>query len=230
MLQSRGRRGDKLSHGRKLASQTTEVLSKYPGLRLTPSSDGLELVGTLRFSAEHDGFGLIDDEYELSIKIPSRFPRELPKTRDCGKRIPRSFHTNGDRSLCLGAPARQILALGKDGTISDYVDLLVIPYLYGYSYFEKHGELPFGELEHGTAGLLCEYAKLFGVTSEKAVPDLIRLASMKKRVANKRPCPCGGGKRLGKCHNRQVNALRDKLGRLWFSDEVRKIQQRSWGS
>lgn len=123
-----------------------------------------------------------------------------------------------------------MLALGKDGTILDYIDLLVVPYLYGYSYFEKHGDLPFGELEHGKAGLLKEYAKLFGVTSEKAVPGLIQMASMKKRVANKYPCPCGSGKRLGKCHNRQVNAVRDELGRLWFVDEVQKIKNNIWGS
>jgi len=31
------------------------------------------------------------------------------------------------------------------------------------------------------------------------------------------PCPCGTGMRLGRCHNRKLNTLRDKLGRRWFS-------------
>ena len=221
---------NKLSHGRKMARQSAEVISKYPGLRLNPTPEGIEFVGTLEFSAEHNGHGRIDDEYELRVNIPSLFPRELPQTRDRGNRIPRDFHTNEDGSLCLGAPARQKLALGKHGTILDYFDQLVIPYLYGHSYFEKHREMPFGELEHGVAGLLHEYTKLFGISTEKPVPGLIRLTAMKKRVANKHQCPCGSGRRLGKCHNRQVNALRDKLGRQWFSDEVRKIEQGKLGS
>ena len=37
---------------------------------------------------------------------------------------------------------------------------------------------------------------------------LLQLVTVKKRVANKRPSPCGSGLRLGRCHHRYVNHLR----------------------
>ena len=46
------------------------------------------------------------------------------------------------------------------------------------------------------------------------------LASMLRRRANKRPCPCGSGRRLGRCHNRKVNALRDRVGRVFLQREM----------
>src|SRR5207302_8547551 len=47
--------------------------------------------------------------------------------------------------------------------------------------------------------------------------SVLCLLSMKKRRANKLPCPFGTGMRLGCCHNRKLNMLREKLGRGWFS-------------
>ena len=215
---------------KKITTQVDQVLSKYRGLRLTPSAEGIEFNGSFEFSSEHNVYGRIDDCYELRIAIPSSFPQTLPKVRDCGSRIPRTFHTNGDGSLCLASPVQQMLVLSESETVLDFLEQIVVPYLYGFSYFEKHKELPFGELEHGKEGLIKDYTRLFGVESPEAVPRLIDLAAMKRRVANKQLCPCGSGKRLGKCHNRQVNALRSKLGRKWFNEEVRRIEQNRWGS
>jgi hypothetical protein len=39
---------------------------------------------------------------------------------------------------------------------------------------------------------------------------------MKKRQANKLPCPCNSGRRVGQCHHLEINRLRNKLGRSWF--------------
>ena len=49
------------------------------------------------------------------------------------------------------------------------------------------------------------------------------LAAMKRRLANKRPCPCGSGRRLGRCHNRRVNTLRNQVGRLVLVNEMQII-------
>jgi hypothetical protein len=97
--------------------------------------------------------------------------------------------------------------------------------LYGFSYREKHGCLPFGELDHGMKGICKDLAKLFEVKDEKAAEEMVRLAGMKKRDANKQRCPCGSGQRLGKCHNRQVNRLRDGLGPSWFRDHYRWLTE-----
>lgn len=49
------------------------------------------------------------------------------------------------------------------------------------------------------------------------------LATMKRRRANKQLCPCGSGRRLGRCHNRKVNVLRDRVGRLVLVKEMQTI-------
>jgi hypothetical protein len=58
---------------------------------------------------------------------------------------------------------------------------------------------------------------MLGVENDQALVRFVRLLTMKKRTANKLPCPCGSGDRLGRCHNRIINRVRSKLGRGWFS-------------
>lgn len=92
----------------------------------------------------------------------------------------------------------------------------MVPYLYRYSYLKKYGVALFGDLAHGPDGIRQDLMSVFGVDQESAVLPLIRLVAMKKQHANKRICPCGSGRRLGRCHNSPVNRLRDRLGRYWF--------------
>ena len=199
-----------------------EFLLAFPGLGLRPIVNGeVRLAGTLAFSAEADGLERIEDAYEVEMAMPDGFPRHLPFVKETGGRIPKSFHTNDDGSLCLGSPVRQHIALAKSPTLSGFVKSCVIPYLYGFSYREKHGRLPFGELDHGMKGVRKDFAELFGIKDEKAADQMVLLAGMKKRDANKQQCPCGSGRRLGKCHNRRVNPLRKQLGHTWFREQYR---------
>ena len=202
--------------------QLDELLRAYPDLRLRPAvGETIRLAGWMAFSADADGLERIDDAYEVEIIVPPGFPRDLPLVKETAGRIPNSFHTNDDGSLCLGSPVRQHLELSRSPTLPGFVQLCVIPYLYGFSFREKHGKLPFGELDHGKKGIRNDFAELFGVTNHDAAVRMVQLASMKKRDANKRPCPCASGRRLGKCHNRRVNELRKQLGRTWFREQHR---------
>ena len=88
-----------------------------------------------------------------------------------------------------------------------------------------YDEAPFGDLAHGAEGIREDLRLLFGVDRESAVLPFVRLVAMRKRHANKRVCPCGSGRRLGRCHNRSVNQLRDRLGRYWF----RMVEQQLLG-
>ena len=92
----------------------------------------------------------------------------------------------------------------------------MIPYLYGYSIVENGGAPPFGELSHGAAGLRDDLATLIGVRDDRVLLDFVRLLAAKKRKANKLPCPCGAGLRVGRCHNRKLNILRAQLGRAYL--------------
>jgi hypothetical protein len=197
--------------------QMGELLRNYPGLRLSSvTASHVKMRGALLFSAQAPDKEQITDEFQIAIAIPHEFPQEIPSVREIAGRIPGSFHKLNDGSLCLGSPTRLRLALLGSDSIASFVERCVVPYLYGYSYFEKHRTMPFGELTHGTLGLCQDLAPLYGTNHTDAVPQFVRLTSMKKRKANKKPCPCGSQRRLGECHHRRVNALRNRLGRNWF--------------
>jgi hypothetical protein len=205
-------------HQRFCRWRVDDLLATYRGLRLVPASGGpVRIAGVLAFEASARNLETICDEYHVAMAVPDDFPRGLPTIRETGKRIPRSFHTNPDGTLCLGSPTRiRLLLSGGPPSLGRFVAKCVVPYLYGHSYFEKYKRMPFSELRHGEQGLVQDLASIFGTTFESAVPKFVRLAALSTRVANKAPCPCGSVRRLGKCHNRRLNFLRRRLGRAWF--------------
>jgi hypothetical protein len=194
-----------------------DVLRRYPELRLAPASQGvLRLIGTLRFSGRPRGKESIDDEYEVDLSVPDRPTQNLPIARETRGRIPDTQHKNPDGSLCLGSPTRLRLAIHGAKPLLSFVENCLIPYLYGYSYFERHAAWPFGELKHGEEGIHEDFASLFGIGPDESVEEFVRLAAMKKRLANRARCPCESGRRVGRCHGRRINQLRKRLGRVWF--------------
>lgn len=200
------------------------LLAAHPGLRPQPIINGeLRLRGEVSFDAVSPGYNQIADGFEVELSVPDGFPNIVPSVRDLTGRVPKSFHTHpDDGTLCLGAPTRQRLALVGNPTLLAFVTKCVIPYLYGFSHKEKYGSLPFGELDHGNVGLRADFAALFGV-APAAADEMVRLASLKRRIANKAACPCGSGKRLGRCHHKRVNRIRDELGRPWFRAEYSRF-------
>jgi hypothetical protein len=194
-----------------------ELLEKYSGLRLVPfRGEGLKLAGTIMFSAKPRTLEALTDEYHVEITVPPEFPRAVPAVRETAGRIPLAYHTLADGTLCLGSPTRLRLIASESRFLTRFVERCVIPYLYGRSYFEKHGVMPFGELAHGDEGIRQDLVAIFGVQGRGDPDEFVRLAAMRRREANKQPCPCGDGRRLGRCHNRRVNALRSRLGMQWF--------------
>jgi len=193
-------------------------LSRQPDMRLLPVRRGnVRLAGTFRLAAVAKGRERIDDLFELDFLVPLGFPRTLMTVRETAGRIPSSFHTNPDQTLCLGSPTALRLIANETGSIAGFVDRAVVPFLYGFVYYQRHHIMPFDELAHGGPGLFADFAMLFGVNGAKAVGGFLFLTGLKKRVANKRSCPCGSGRRLGLCHHRNINRLRAALGRRWFA-------------
>ncbi len=178
-------------------------LEQQPHMTIEPGSKpGLVIDGNFWFSAEPAGRELITDSYHLRLEIPERFPRELPLVTERGYRIPRTlnYHVNSDGTLCLGSPLRLLWNLAQNPSLPGFAAESIVPYLYAVSHKLKHGgKFPFSELDHGTAGELADYADLFGLASPDAARRAYELLRMKKRRANKLPCPCGCRSRLGKC-------------------------------
>lgn len=197
--------------------QVEEFRKLYPSLRISHMSGcGLTFCGNLTFKAKVDGLEKITDTYSIRCEIKEDFPTSLPMFFETEGRIPKSYHTNHDGTLCLGSPLRVRQELHKKSTLHTLIKDLLIPYLYKHSYHEKHGDQPLGELEHGALGLIEDYETLFEVKGAKACYEMLLLLGMEKLYANKKPCPCGSGARLGKCHNQVLNPFRKIESRQFY--------------
>jgi hypothetical protein len=212
--------------GRLQRLRVDDVLRAHDGLRILPSEDGcIILAGVLRFCVQGPAQAPIEDAYGVRIRWPAGFPEALPDAWETGGRIPDDHHKMYDGSLCLGAELEQRMILTESPTLPTFVEKLVIPYLFGFSFRQRHGTMPFDELAHGSLGIRQCIAALFHSPVTDNVVEFLRLAGMKKRRANKSLCPCASGRRLGRCHNRVVNRLRDRMGRSWFAGEYERHEK-----
>lgn len=184
------------------------------------SGPEVAIEGEFRFTAVAKDRPQISDSYQLRITVSDRFPEQIPKVVEYGHRIPRtgSFHVNPDATLCLGSPLRLLLKLSAEPTLPGFASRCLIPYLYAISHkLSFGGKLPFSELKHGAIGALEDYMELFELRRPEQAERAIRLLGMKKRRANKLPCPCNCGKRLGKCSfNKRLGKIRRYASRSWF--------------
>lgn len=200
-----------------LLRQINNLLDRYTDLAIVPSrEDSILLRGRLSFAAEHHTTQQVSDSFDLEISVPRSFPSDLPSVRELAGRIPQSFHRLADGALCLGSPLRLKAELAKAPNLTDFVERCVIPYLFGFSVSQSGGELPFKELNHGLPGLLDDYELFLGTRNAEEVMGFLLLLGFRKRVANKRMCPCRNGLRFGRCHSPKLNVLRQLATRRWY--------------
>ncbi|GBH08814.1 hypothetical protein [Pseudomonas syringae] len=210
-------------------SMIESFLAEYPRMRFRPTVDGtISLVGRFPFSASAEGLPDLTDEYRIRIDIVDQLDKALPVIYETGGRIPSSIdnHVNGDRTLCLGSPLSQRLKLGAKPTLTRFVELCLVPFLYAQSLREKGiAQFPFGELAHGSQGLIDDYMMIFGVEDTVVLMRLLDLLSMKRRRANKLPCPCGCGRRFARCRlHATANRARAILSRWDIKRAYKQLQ------
>ena len=197
-------------------------------MSIGPSRDSTTLLrGVFSFSAKPNGGNEITDSYQLELAIPDRYPRAIPKVTETGRKIPRDgkYHVNHDNTLCLGAPLRLLQKIAATPTVVGFAENCLVPYLYAVSNkLQKGGEFVFNELPHGERGVIVDYLELFGLKKPEQVINVLKLLGMKRRIANKKPCPCECGWRLGKCtFHLKLNPFRNLAPRSWFSAHSRNL-------
>ena len=210
-----------------------EFLRRYPGMSTAPWQDaGVCLRGKFEFAANRPGYDEIRDSYELKIIVPESYPQTLPQVEETAGRIPRDggFHINPDGTLCLGTPLRLLTVLHGNPSLIGFAENCLEPYLYAVSLKLMRGiEFVFGELDHGVEGLVHDYSKILGLSQKEQVRQAIQLLCFKERIANKRICPCGCGRRLGICPFRhRLNVLRKMAPIKWFRQHAREDMHLNW--
>ena len=207
--------------GVKILKCLNQFLDDYPRMSTAPYFDaGVCLRGKFHFKAGVSGSEEIEDSYKLEIIVPEKFPQALPKVKETGGKIPKdgNFHVNPDGSLCLGSPLRLLKKVHTFPNLSGFASKCLVPYLYAVSYkLRNGGDFVFGELAHGEQGIVDDYSHLLGLPKRAQIIQAIQLLGVKKRIANKRPCPCECGNRLGGCSlHHKLNDFRKMAPVSWF--------------
>ena len=182
-----------------LAKEIFDLVNKHPGLSARLTASGYEISGVFEFCATHNGV-LIQDEYQLLMRIPLDYPKNLPYVFERGKKIPEGFdHVSYDGTLCLGVPMEIRQSLLEDPSLGGFVERYLISYLYSASHFRKHGTYPYGDRGHGVDGIYEYYYDLFGIKDRSVVHQLLLLV-YEDSYRGHHLCPCGSKLKLRKCH------------------------------
>lgn len=210
-----------------LSDQISEFLDEYPLMSRRPSkTDEIVLEGTFWFKTNLSNREPVEDQYQLKISIPRNFPAKMLSVREIGGRIPidNDYHIYDNENFCLGSPLRLMIAAYENPTILGFVSECLIPYLCAMT-LKLNGEpFIFGELAHGTDGLISDYKDILKLKDKTQVLDAFELLGMKKKVAYKKICPCGCKKRHGTCSYRHIlDEIRMMAPLSWFRDAYQQI-------
>ncbi len=212
---------------KKAINELEEIKQYYPSLRLKDSdNDWATYSGTIAFTANYESRGLIDDEFEIEIVFPLTGKDYLPTAKETGGRIPHEpdFHINSDGTMCLGVIFEIRRKHKQAPSLKAFINSLLIPFLYAFSFKEKHGHRPFGELSHGEKGVAEYYTEFFGTSSDLVVLELLKII-VEDSYRGHLPCPCNSGKRLRNCHGKQIREMKEQQNReQFFSDFVYCLQ------
>ena len=179
-----------------------ELIKKYDHLTLDRPHGTLAVQGLLEFEASHEEIQ-VQDSFHIKLVIPRDYNKTPPKAYETGGRIPKDFHTYSDGSLCLAPPIEIRRKFSESPTLLEFVESLLIPYLFSFSYWKDHGHMPYGDLPHGSEGIMQYYFETFKVSSEFIVLKFLKILAI-ENYRGHHECPCGGGLKIRQCHGESL--------------------------
>lgn len=191
-----------------VSSQIAELQEAHQGLLSISEYDGeTKVSGSLSFEATADGLETITASFDIDLIIPADYPDGLPRVYEVsGKIDPEYEHVFEDKKLCLAVPIEERRLFAQEPTLLGFVNKLVVPYLYGYCYWEKHKDHPFDESAHGAEGIVQYYFDKLNLDDELTVLAIISYL-VERGYRGHHPCPCGSGQRVRNCHGPALKNL-----------------------
>jgi len=218
------------------------VQAKFPKLRL--EQQGI-WKGDLDFFAEYEGYQ-IKDSFKVCIVVPDTYLAQLPFLTEVGGRTQaiaqkykitdlRRLHCNPRQynTACLCAKQEEKIKFPPGSNLTFFIEGLVIPYLFGLSYFEKHGKwAPWGEYSHGGLGILECHAEYPDNITEQDIRDIAKIlraeenwkgySKQLRKPSSRKFCICGSRKPFVECHKLAWQGLE----RLYSDIQDRRLNVR----
>ena len=192
-----------------LTEQIVELRKVHKGLTKSRKVDNVTIIcGSLPFEASSDEYAPITDCFNVELIIPNNYPVELPTVRETKGKIDKQYeHRYNDGTLCLAVPIEERRIFFQQPTLLGFVNNLLIPYLFGYCYWQQHRIHPFGESAHGHKGIIQFYFDLLGVTNEITVLAVVSFI-YEFGYRGHHLCPCGSGEIVRRCHGKTLLLLK----------------------
>ncbi len=192
-----------------------DIRQDYPNLRLKDTQNDKAIYeGVIAFKANHPDKGVIDDQFEVQINLPLDNSEIMPTAKEIGGRIPRKidYHVQTQGDMCLGAPLEVCRRFSQDPSLKGFIENLLVPFLYSFSFKEKYGEYPFGELPHGHEGIYEFYKVEFKTNNGLAILGLLKIL-VEDNYRGHMTCACGSHMRLRECHGDQIREIKNHMNR-----------------
>lgn len=191
-----------------LRKQMAELSGVHKGLKLVVDDEvETSLSGTLDFEATANGLETISASFDIQLTIPREFPDGLPSVNEIGGKIAADYeHIYPDGALCLAVPIEERRVFFERPTLLGFVDGLLVPYLYGYCFWNKYGHHPFGEAPHGNEGILRHYVDTLGLSHPLEALAVICFL-FEHGYRGHHDCPCGSGRKVRVCHGPALRVL-----------------------
>ncbi len=181
-----------------IEAQFKELAEYHNGIAMSSDNGRVLICGQFEIDLEL-GENSYQDTYKLEIILPENYPQTPPTVRELENRIPKEFHLNPDKTLCLAPPLAVRKKFTENKTLLGFFIHLVAPYLFSFNYWKQYGAMPYGEYSHGGKGIWEYYQKCFDVTTDFSVLSLLK-SLVENTFRGHLQCPCGSGKITRKCH------------------------------
>lgn len=214
--------------------EIAQVEERYPSLGY--SGNG-QWEGPFKFDATYNGKQIID-LFRIQIIADKNYPNRIPALREVGGRVLAitskhrvelaDVHYNASsNTACVCVKQEETARFPPGSKLPTFIEDLVIPYLYGLSFFDQTGRWPWTEFSHGGLGLLEFYAQdSISPTREDLLeigkmirtgPNWRQYSKQLKKPNSERKCLCGSGRPISDCHSdvwQGINKLHAHLKRL----------------
>ncbi len=174
---------------------------------------------------EHPQTGDYLDRWGLAIALPDDYPTGLPIVREVGGRVPwiADRHVFKDGCACMFVPDAQWKHYPEGMTITEFLNGPVRNHYLAQTHFELTGSWPKaigddrGDRSHGPRGRLEYWMEELETASPRVVERFLDyLAS--DWVSGHRPCYCGSGDPLRRCHASTLALFRNRIGKRLAQD------------
>lgn len=199
------------------AEEVAQVKERYPSLDYL--GDGV-WEGPFQLSATYNGKQIID-LFRIRIIANGNCPGGIPALREVGGRVQAivskyrvelaDVHYNkSSNTACVCVKQEETVRFPPGSKLPTFIEGLVVPYLYGLSFFDETGRWPWAEYSHGALGLLEFYTQDVSTPTREDLVEVGRLiradlnwreySKQLRRPSSERKCLCGSGQAISKCH------------------------------